>query len=96
MTPNIDPRISEQISHFAAVMIIVAIALFLLWLVTIIDIVSSQFTNNTDKIVWFFFVMLVPPIGILLYFIIGRYQKSGMPKKIKIDSSTRYRDIGRE
>ena len=96
MTPTIDPGILEQIARFAAVIIIVAIVLFLLWLVTIIDIVRGQFTNNTDKIIWFLFVILLPPIGILLYFIIGRHQKSGRPEKIKYNSRTRYRDIGRE
>jgi hypothetical protein len=96
MPPSIDPRILEPFVRFAAVLIIMFLALFLLWLVTIIDIVRSKFTSDTDKIIWFIFVMLVPPIGILLYLIIGRHQKSGRPEKIKFNSSTRYRDIGRE
>ena len=75
------------------VIVIVAIAWFLVWLVTIIDIVRSDFKKEADKIVWFLFVMAIAPIGALLYFFIGRFQKTGAER---ISRSTRYRDIGRE
>jgi hypothetical protein len=76
-----------------ALIILLAIAAFLVWLVTIIDIVRSDFKTDADKIVWFFFVMIIPPLGILLYCIIGRSQKI---ETEPVGRSTRYRDIGRE
>ena len=91
--PQIYPYIIEYCTRFMASIILIAIALFLIWLVTIIDIVKSDFKTNADKIVWFFFVMMIPPLGILLYCIIGRSQKIGTEP---VKRSTRYRDIGRD
>jgi membrane protein implicated in regulation of membrane protease activity len=96
MPSGIDPGILGQLepfAHVAVVMLIIALAFFLVWFVTIIDIVRSQFTNNTDKIIWFCFLIVLPPIGVLLYFFIGRHQKRS---EYKFNRRTRYRDIGRE
>jgi len=94
MTPGIDLSIVDLWLRFTAVIIIVGTAFFLVWLVTIIDIVGSQYKNSADKIIWFFFVILLAPIGIVLYFFIGRQQKSEESKEGS--KNTRYRDIGRE
>ena len=91
--PTIDPNIIESLRQFSAWWILMAIGLFIIWLVTIIDIVKSDFKKDADKIVWFLFVMAIPPLGAFLYFFIGRYQKTGA---VRISRSTRYRDIGRE
>jgi hypothetical protein len=88
-----DPKIVETCARFGAVIIVVAIVMVLLWLVTIIDIVRSDFKRDADKIVWFFFVMILPPVGALLYLFIGRFQKSDAEP---VARSTRYRDIGRD
>lgn len=91
--PTIDPGVIESCSRFMALIILLAISLFLFWLVTIIDIVKNDFKRDADKIVWFLFVMIIPPLGALLYFLIGRFQKTDTEPVIR---STRYRDIGRE
>jgi choline-glycine betaine transporter len=91
--PQIESNLIEFFTRFTALIILIAIALFLVWLVTIIDIVQSDFKTNADKIVWFFFVMMIPPLGILLYCIIGRSQRI---ETGPAGRSTRYRDIGRE
>jgi multisubunit Na+/H+ antiporter MnhG subunit len=80
--------------HFSVTIIVVGAAIFLIWLATIVDIVGSEFKNSADKIIWFIFVMLLAPVGIVLYFFIGRHQKSEEFKKSR--RFTRYRDIGRE
>ena len=87
------PNLVEYFTRFMASIILIAIAVFLIWLVTIIDIVKSDFKTNADKIVWFFIVMMIPPLGVLLYCIIGRSQKIGTEP---VRRSTRYRDIGRD
>lgn len=91
---SIDNSIVEWWMRFSVVIIIVGTAFFLLWLATIIDIVGSEFKNSADKIIWFFFVMLLAPVGVILYFFIGRHQKSEQFRKSR--RNTRYRDIGRE
>jgi H+/Cl- antiporter ClcA len=91
--PQIGLNLMEFFARFMALIILLAIAFFLVWLVTIIDIVQSDFKTNADKIVWFFFVMIIPPLGMLLYCIIGRSQRI---ETGPVGRSTRYRDIGRE
>jgi NADH:ubiquinone oxidoreductase subunit 6 (subunit J) len=95
--PQIDLHVAEFCARFTVLIVLLAICLFVIWLITIIDITKSEFKKDVDKIVWFFFVMLFPPLGILLYFIIGRWQKS---EKTRKDShyrrGMRYRDIGRD
>ena len=97
MMPQNSNQVMEIFSRFEAAFILLGVAFFCVWLVTIIDIVSSDFKTNADKIIWFFFTILIPPIGILLYCIIGRAQKiySGDEDRPH-RSGTRYRDIGRD
>jgi len=47
---------------------------FLLWLWALIDILKTEFTED-NKIIWVLVVVLVPLIGFILYFFIGRDQK---------------------
>ena len=91
MILSFKPRLVESWSRYSAAIAVTAVALFLFWLVTIIDIVSSEFRNSADKIIWFFFVMLLAPVGMPLYFFIGRFQKSRDSER-----SDSYRDIGRD
>ena len=91
--PPVDPKVVEVVSRFMALFVIIGIISFLVWLVTIIDIVKSDFNSTADKIVWFLFVMMLPPVGIILYCAIGRGQKIEDDPPLR---STRYRDIGRD
>lgn len=59
----------------AGVCILVFLTLFVAWLYVIVDILRSDFKNNVDKIIWFIFMMVMPPLAVPLYFIIGRKQK---------------------
>jgi uncharacterized membrane protein len=91
MTSLFNSQLVESCSRHSAAIIILAVAFFLFWLVTIIDIVSSEFRNNADKIIWFFFVLMLAPIGMLLYLFIGRHQKNTDSER-----ESRYRDVGRD
>ena len=42
---------------------------FVLWILAIIDCVKS---NNPNKVVWIIVILLVPFLGSLLYFMLGR------------------------
>ncbi|TFV95945.1 PLDc_N domain-containing protein [Algoriphagus kandeliae] len=39
---------------------------------TIYDVVVSKFANETDKLIWLLIVVLVPFLGTVLWFVIGR------------------------
>jgi cytochrome bd-type quinol oxidase subunit 2 len=47
-----------------------------LYLYTLIDILKSEFTNSIDKLVWLIAVIFLPILGIVLYFFIGKKQKT--------------------
>jgi hypothetical protein len=56
-------------------LILVAFA-FIAWLVSLVDILRSEFTGN-NKLVWLVAVTLFPLVGPVLYHFIGRGQKIG-------------------
>lgn len=42
---------------------------FILWIVAIVDCAKS---NNPNKVVWIIIIILVPFLGSILYFLLGR------------------------
>ena len=58
------------------------VAVFVLWLWAMIDILKNEFTGS-NKLIWLLVVMLLPFIGMVLYWLIGREQKiSGNDEKV--------------
>ncbi len=39
---------------------------------TIYDVITSNFANDNDKLIWVIIVVLVPLLGTVLWFLIGR------------------------
>jgi len=61
---------------------IIFVAVFVLWLWAMIDILKNEFTGS-NKLIWLLVVMLLPFIGMVLYWFIGREQKiNGNDEKI--------------
>lgn len=52
------------------------IPLLILPIIALIDILKSQFKNENDKLVWVLVILFLPIIGSILYFIIGRKQRT--------------------
>lgn len=44
----------------------------IIYAITIFDVVSSKFANQNDKLIWIIIVVLVPLVGAILWFLIGR------------------------
>ena len=57
---------------FIMLFIIVLPAIFWLW--ALIDILKSDF-KGSNKIIWLLLVILIPVLGFILYFFIGKKQK---------------------
>lgn len=57
---------------FMMVIVLGSIGLFIY---VLIDILKSEFTNSVNKIIWLILVLFTGPLGIVLYFFIGRKQK---------------------
>lgn len=51
------------------------LVILVLPLIALIDILRSDFKESVNKIVWVLVVMIIPVLGVLLYFIMGRKQK---------------------
>jgi hypothetical protein len=45
------------------------------WIWALIDVIKSEFSPQQNKVIWILVVALLPFIGSLLYFFIGRNQK---------------------
>ncbi|WP_394331368.1 PLDc N-terminal domain-containing protein [Roseivirga misakiensis] len=50
---------------------------FLIVLAALIDIVKNEFEPSQNKLIWVIVVILIPVLGSILYFFIGRSQKVG-------------------
>ena len=57
---------------FVLSLIALGIAIFVSWLYAIIEIMTDEFKNDTDKILWFLLVFFFPFVGTIIYFAIGR------------------------
>lgn len=55
-------------------MLIVSLATFVPWLIALVDVLRSEFTEN-NKLIWLLTVIFVPVVGWIAYFAIGRSQK---------------------
>ena len=42
---------------------------------TIYDVVISNFASDTDKLIWVLIVVLVPFLGTILWFLVGRKKR---------------------
>lgn len=57
------------------VMILFMIGWCLLWLWSLIDILSSTFDDTMVKVIWLLVILFLPLIGAILYLLIGRTMK---------------------
>lgn len=59
---------------------IIVISLFFLplalWLWAIIDLIKSNFSNSTNKLIWALIIIFVPFVGSILYLVMGRKQRA--------------------
>jgi len=61
----------EGVVFFGLMWVVVAV----LWLVALVDILKSEFKDGLTKVIWLILVILLPFLGSILYFFIGRDQK---------------------
>ncbi|TDQ17137.1 phospholipase D-like protein [Algoriphagus boseongensis] len=48
---------------------------FLVYAYTIYDVVTSKFANSNDRLVWILIVVLVPLLGTIFWFLVGRNKR---------------------
>ncbi|WP_375723556.1 PLDc N-terminal domain-containing protein [Arcobacter sp. KX21116] len=52
----------------------VPLIIFVYYIYALIDILKNEFTGN-NKLIWLIIYFILPLVGVLLYFLIGRKQK---------------------
>ena len=53
------------------------IAFIVMWIKSIVDVINNDFKDQTNKIIWIIMLIVIPPIGTILYLTIGKKQKEG-------------------
>jgi uncharacterized RDD family membrane protein YckC len=57
-------------------LLFVFLAVGILWVLALVDILKGEFKGN-DKLIWIIIVAVLPVLGAILYFVIGKNQKVG-------------------
>lgn len=65
---------------FVLLLIALGLSIFGFWLYALIEIISDEFKNDTDKLLWFLLVFFLPFVGTIVYFSIGR-NKVSLPEE---------------
>jgi hypothetical protein len=65
----------NSLAKFMVVWLTIGFVVFIIWVLTIVDIVRSEFTTPSNKTVWIILVILLPLFGTVLYCIFGSGQK---------------------
>ena len=47
----------------------------LIYAYTIYDVVTSRFSNSNDRLIWILVVILLPILGTILWFLVGRNKR---------------------
>lgn len=76
-TPKSIEKALEPLSRFVAMVFLISALTFIVWLLILVDIIRSEFKDSSNKTLWIIMVILLPPLGVLLYLIIGLGQKKG-------------------
>lgn len=53
---------------------LLSVATFIPWVVALVDVLRSEFTEN-NKLIWLLAVVFAPVVGWVAYFALGRSQK---------------------
>ena len=48
---------------------------FMLWCLVLVDIIRSDFKDNTTKIIWLLIIIFIPFVGVILYPLLSSNQK---------------------
>ena len=65
----------ERATELTGFCLLVIVFFVVWWVYTIVDILKNDFTVASNKIAWLLVVMLIAPLGLPLYALIGRSQK---------------------
>lgn len=72
------PQATEALAKLSVVMMfiwIVGFAIFIMWILALIDALRSEFENQSNKIIWVLMLLFLAPFAAVLYPMIAESQK---------------------
>jgi hypothetical protein len=73
---------------------LIAIPLLLIWVLTLVDLVRRHDLNGSRKVLWALVVLLVPVVGVIVYFIARPPQATDRPATLDGLGDQPYESIG--
>lgn len=65
---------------FLMTLLILGVGGFVFWISALMEIISDEYKNDTDKIIWFLLVFFLPFVGTIIYYAAGR-KKISLPEE---------------
>jgi len=75
----------ENLFALGGTIVLIGIGIFILWLIALIDVIITDFKNPSNKTMWIILLIFLPPLGAILYMIIGVQQRTGTNKPATIN-----------
>jgi hypothetical protein len=75
--------------------VLIAIPLLLIWVLTLVDLVRRHDLNGSRKVLWALVVLLVPVVGVIVYFIARPPQATDRPATLDAVGDQSYEPIRR-
>lgn len=57
------------------IILITMFTLFTMWIFSIVELAKNEYRGDNTRLIWLLVVLLTGPLGVILYFLIGRGQK---------------------
>lgn len=61
--------------EFIFTMCILGFGMAILWIISLIDVIKNEYEGSNTKIMWLVILLLIAPLGTILYQFIGKKQK---------------------
>jgi hypothetical protein len=74
---------------------LIAIPLLLIWVLTLVDLMRRHDLNGSRKVLWALVVLLVPVVGVIVYFIARPPQPTDRPATLDAVGDESYEPIRR-
>ena len=75
--------------------VLIAIPLLLIWVLTLVDLARRHDLNGSRKVLWALVVLLVPVVGVIVYFIARPPQAADRPASLDPLGDQSYEPIRR-
>jgi hypothetical protein len=89
----------EKIAATMVIWAILSLSLFVIWIASLIDCIKKDFEAPNNKIIWIIILLVIPPLGGILYMLMEREKvcvnrKPEIAEKLNDDGNKYFYDEG--